>query len=145
MDTLSSNTAAQTKPVPERAQATYTPRPYTPQGQRPRAAVDHGPPRTPQVRPSVVPNGMSRLEPGRTKPGNSWPGGTTGQKQVEHVCFGCGKVGHIQINCPYKKAKPHTAAAAHIQQEENSGMTRDVAPTADAQEEKTPPEDEDAE
>ena len=114
-----------------------------PQGQRPRAAVDHGPPRTPQARPSVAPNSVSHLEPGQTKPGNSWLGGTTGQKQAEHVCFGCGKVGHIQINCPYKKAKPRTAAAACIQQEENSGTTRDVAPV-DAQEGENPPEDEDA-
>ena len=43
-DTLSSNTATQTKPAPKRARATYTPRPYIPQGQQPRAAVDHGPP-----------------------------------------------------------------------------------------------------
>ena len=99
----------------------------------------------PQARPSVALNGMSHSEPGRTKPGNSRPGGTTGQKQAEHVCFGCGKVGHIQINCPYKKAKPHAAAAAYIQQEENSGMTHDIAPADDTQEGENPHEDEDAE
>ena len=68
----------------------------------------------------------------------------TGQKQAEHVCFGCGKVGHIQINFPYKKAKPCAAAAARIQQEENSGTTHDVAPTDDTQEGENPPEGEDA-
>ena len=37
VDVSSSNTAAQTKPVPPRAWATYTPWPYIVQGQRPRA------------------------------------------------------------------------------------------------------------
>ena len=69
----------------------------------------------------------------------------TGQRQTEHVCFGCGKVGHIQINCPYKKAKPRAAAAARIQKEVDMGMTGNVTPTDDAQEGETPPEDEDAE
>ena len=69
----------------------------------------------------------------------------TGQKQAEHICFGCGKAGHIQINCPYKKAKSHAAAAVRIQKEADTGMTRDIAPTDDAQEGETPPEDEDAE
>ena len=87
----------------------------------------------------------SRSEPGRKKPGNSWPGGMTGQKQAEHICFECGKVGHIQINCLYKKAKPCIAAAARIQQEENSGTTCDVTPTDDTQEGENPPEDEDTE
>ena len=64
---------------------------------------------------------------------------------MEHVCFGCGKVGHIQINCPYKKAKPHAAAAACIQKEVDMGMTGNVTPADDAQEGETPPEDEDAE
>ena len=141
----SRNTAAQTKPTPKRAWETCTPQPYAPQGQWPRVAVDHGPPRTPQVRPSVALNGTSHPETGRTKPGNSQPGGTTGQKQVEHVCFGCGKVGHIQINFPYKKAKPRAAAAVHIQQEEDTGMTCNIAPTDDTQEGENLPEDEDAE
>ena len=132
------------KPAPERARATYTSQPYVGQGQWLRAAVDHGPPRTPQAKPSVALNGTSCLEAGWTKPGNSQPGGTTGQKQVEHVCFGCGKVSHIQMNCPYKKAKSHAAAAVHIQQEEDTGMTCNVTPTDDAQEGETPPEDEDA-
>ena len=44
MDMSSSNTAAQMKPVPKRAQATYTPWPYAYQGQQPKAAMDHGPP-----------------------------------------------------------------------------------------------------
>ena len=79
------------------------------------------------------------------KPGNSQPGGTTGQKQTEHVCFGCGKVGHIQANCPFKKAKSCAAAAVCIQKEVDTGTTGNVAPTDDAQEGETPPEDEDAE
>ena len=91
VDTLSSNIAAQTKLVPERAQATYMPWPYVVQGQWPRAAVDHGPPQTPQVKLSVAPNSASCSETGWTKPGNSWLVGMTGQKQMEHVCFGCGK------------------------------------------------------
>ena len=64
---------------------------------------------------------------------------------MEHICFGCGKAGHIQINCPYKKAKSHAAAAVHIQTEVDTGMTGNIAPTDDAQEGETPPEDEDAE
>ena len=139
MDALSGNTAAQTRPVPERAWATYTPQPYAYQGQR------HGPPRTQHVKPPVAPNSVSHPETGQTKPGSSWPGGTTGQRQMEHVCFGCGKVGHIQINCPYKKAKPCAAAAARIQKEADTGTTGNVTPTDDAQEGETPPEDEDAE
>ena len=71
VDTSSSNSAAQMKPVPERAQATYMPRLYVAQGQRPRAAVDHGPLQTPQARPSVALNSMSCSENGQTKPGNS--------------------------------------------------------------------------
>ena len=58
--------------------------------------------------------------------------------------FWCGKAGHIQINCPQKKAKSHTAAAAHIQKEADMGMTGNVAPTDEAQEGETPPEDDDA-
>ena len=69
----------------------------------------------------------------------------TGQKQMEHVCFGCGKIGHIQINCPHRKAKSHAAAAAHIQKEADTGTTGNVAPADDTQEGETPPEDEDAE
>ena len=133
------------KPAPKRAWETYTPQLYAPQGQWPRAVVDHGPPQMPQARPSVALNSASHSESGQTKPGNSQTGGTTGQKQAEHICFGCGKVGHIQINCPYKKAKPRAAAAAHIQQKENSGTTCDVAPADDAQEGENPPEDEDTE
>ena len=65
---------------------------------------------------------------------------------MEHICFGCGKVGHIQINCPYKKAKSHAAAAARIQTKEvDTGMTGNVTPADDAQEGETLPEDEDAE
>ena len=69
----------------------------------------------------------------------------TGQKQMEPICFGCGKIGHIQANCPDKKAKPHAAAAARIQKEAEMGMTGNVAPVDDAQEGETPPEDEDTE
>ena len=64
---------------------------------------------------------------------------------MEHICFGCGKAGHIQINCPHKKAKSHTAAAAHIQKEADTGTTGNITPADDAQEGETPPEDEDAE
>ena len=64
---------------------------------------------------------------------------------MEHVCFGCGKVGHIQANCPDKKAKSHTEAAAHIQKEVDTGKKGDVAPVEDTQEGETPPEDEDTE
>ena len=64
MDALSGNTAAQTRPVPKRARATYTPRPYTYQGQRPRAVVDHGPPQMQQAKPPVAPNGASHPETG---------------------------------------------------------------------------------
>ena len=71
MDVSSSNNAAQTKPAPERAQATYMPWPYVYQGQWPRAAADHGPLQTQQAKPSVALNGTSRLETGRTKPGSS--------------------------------------------------------------------------
>ena len=146
MDASSSNTVAQMKPAPERAWATYTPQLYVVQGQQLRAAADHSPPRTPQAKPSVAPNGTSCSEAGQTKPGSSQLGGMIGQKQTEHICFGCGKVGHIQINCPYKKAKSHAAAAAvHIQKEVDMGMTGDVTPTDDAQEGETPPEDEDTE
>ena len=63
---------------------------------------------------------------------------------MEHVCFGCGKIGHIQINCPYRKAKSRAAAAAHIQKEADTGMTGNIAPADDAQEGETPPEEEDA-
>ena len=104
-----------------------------------RAMADHGPPQMQQVKLPVAPNGVSRPETGRIKPGSSWPGGTTGQRQIEHVCFGCGKVGHIQINCPYKKAKPHAAAAVRIQKEVDTGMTGNVAPMDDTQEGETPP------
>ena len=123
----------------------YNPRPYTYQGQRPRTAADQGPPRMQQARQSVAPNGASCPETGRTKPGSSRPGGTTGQKQMEHVCFGCGKAGHIQINCPQKKAKSRAAAVVHIQTEVDTGTTGDVTPADDAQEGEAPPEDEDAE
>ena len=68
----------------------------------------------------------------------------TDQRQTEHVCFGCGKAGHIQINCPFKKAKSRTAAAVHMQKEADMGTTGNVAPTDDPQEGETPPEDEDA-
>ena len=70
-DALSSNATAQMKPTHKRAQATYTPQPYAGQGQRPRAAVDHGPLQTPQVRLSVTLNGASCSETGQTKPGSS--------------------------------------------------------------------------
>ena len=56
----------------------------------------------------------------------------TGQKQREHVGFGCGKVGHIQANCPDKNAKPQAAAAVHIQKEVDMGTTVDITPTDDA-------------
>ena len=69
----------------------------------------------------------------------------TGQKQTEHICFGCGKIGHIQINCPHRKAKSCAAAAARIQKEADMGTTGNVTPADDAQEGETPPEDEDAE
>jgi gag-polyprotein putative aspartyl protease len=144
-DASSGNAVTQTRPAPERARATYAPRPYAYQGQRPRAAVDHGPPRTQQAKPSVAPNGANRPETGRPKPGSSRPKGTTGQRQAEHVCFGCGEVGHIQINCPHKKAKSRAAAAARIQKEVDTGTTDDVAPADEAQEGENPPEDEDAE
>ena len=144
MDASSSNTAAQTRPAPERAWAAYMPQLYAYQGQWPRTMADHGLPQMQQVKPPVALNGMSRLETGRIKPGSSRPRGMTGQRQTEHVCFGCGRVGHIQINCPYKKAKPCAAAAAHIQKEVDTGTTGNVAPMDDAQEGKTPPEDEDA-
>ena len=98
-----------------------------------------------QAKQSVALNGASHLEAGRTKPGSSQPGGTTGQKQMEHICFGCGKPGHIQINCPQKKAKSRVAAAVRIQKEADTGMTDNVAPADEAQEGKTPPEDDDAE
>ena len=64
---------------------------------------------------------------------------------MEHVCFGCGKIGHIQINCHYKKAKSHAAAAACIQKEADMGTTGNITPADDAQEGETPPEEEDAE
>ena len=98
-----------------------------------------------QAKPSVAPNGVSHLATGQTKSGSSRPEGTTGQRQTEHVCFGCGKAGHIQINCPNKKAKSRTAAAARIQKEVDTGMTGNVAPADDTQEGETPPEDEDSE
>ena len=79
-DVSSSNAAAQMKPVPERAQATYMPWPSTYQGQQPRAAADHGPPQMQQAKPPVAPNGASHPETGQTKPGSSRPGGMTGQK-----------------------------------------------------------------
>ena len=120
--------------MPKRAWATHTPQLDVGQGQQLMAMADHGPPRT----------CMSRSETGQTKPGNSWLGGTTGQKQTEHVCFGCGKVGHIQANCPYKKAKLHATAAVRIQKEVDTGMTGNIAPADDTQEGETPPEDEDA-
>ena len=63
------------------------------------------------------------------------------ETSAEHVCFGYGKVGHIQINCPYKKAKPRAAAAAHIQQEGDIGTTCNVTPADDAQEGETPADD----
>ena len=77
MDALSSNTAAQMKPAPKRAWATYTPWPYAPQGQWPRAVANHGPLQTPQARPSVALNSASHPETGQTKPENSQPGGMT--------------------------------------------------------------------
>ena len=64
---------------------------------------------------------------------------------MEHVCFGCGKAGHIQINCPQKKAKSRAAAAARIQKEADTGTTGNIAPTDEAQEGETPPEDDNAE
>ena len=64
---------------------------------------------------------------------------------MEHVCFGCGKPGHIQINCPQKKAKSCAAAAVRIQKEADTGTTGNVAPADEAQEGETPPEDDDAE
>ena len=107
------------------------------------------PPRVPEplsfpTRQSVAPNGVSHPEAGQTKPGSSRPGGTTGHKQMEHVCFGCGKASHIQINCPQKKAKSCAAAAARIQKEADTGTTGNVAPADEAQEGETPPEDDDA-
>ena len=70
-DASSGNAATQMRPMPERARVTYMPWLYAYQGQRPRAAVDHGPPRTQQVKPPVAPNGASRPETGRTKPESS--------------------------------------------------------------------------
>ena len=131
--------------MPERARTAYNPRPYAYQGQRPRTVADQGPPRMQQARQSVAPNGASRPEAGRTKPGSSRPGGMTGQKQMEHVCFGCGKPGHIQINCPQKKAKSWATAAARIQKEADTGMTGNIAPADEAQEGETPPEDDNTE
>ena len=64
---------------------------------------------------------------------------------MEHICFGCGKAGHIQINCPHKKAKSRAAAAACIQKEVDTGTTGNIAPADDSQEGETPPEDEDTE
>ena len=64
---------------------------------------------------------------------------------MEHICFGCGKAGHIQINCPFKKAKSCVAAAACIQKGVDTGTTGNVAPADNAQEGETPPEDEGAE
>ena len=113
------------KPAPEKAQATYMPQLYVGQGQRPRAVADHGPPQTPQARPSVALNGMSHSEAGQTKPGGSRLGGTPGQKQTEHICFGYGHVGHIHTN---KKARSRAAAAARIQKEVDMGMTGNVTP-----------------
>ena len=77
------------------------------------------------------------------RPGNSWLGGTTGQRQMEPICFVCGKTSYIQANCPDKKAKPCTAAAAHIQNEEHTGMRGNITPMDDTQEGETLPENED--
>ena len=143
-DVSSSNTATQTKPVPERVWATYMPRPSAGQGQWPRAVVDHGPPRTLQARLSVAQNSTSHSETGQMKPGNRQLGGMTGQKQTEHIC-GCGKVSHIQANCPIKKARSCVAAAVCIQKAVDTGTTGDVAPADDAQEGETPPEGKDTE
>ena len=108
--------------------------------------MDHGPLNTTgEAGPSVAPNGASHSEAGQTKPGGSQPGGTTGQKQMEHICFGCGQAGHIQANCPNKKARSHAAAAVRIQKEVDTGTTGNIAPTDDTQEGETPPEDEDTE
>ena len=107
--------------------------------------ADHGSPQTQQAKPPVALNSASHPETGQIKPWSSQPGGMTGLRQTEHVCFGCGRVGHIQKNCPYKKAKPRAAAAVHIQKEVDTGTTGNIAPTDDTQEGETPPEDEDAE
>ena len=67
----------------------------------------------------------------------------TGQRQTEPVCYGCGKPGHIQANCPDKKAKLHTAAACV--QKEDMGTTDNVTPTDNLQGVEHPPEDKDIE
>ena len=108
--------------------------------------VDHSPPQTPQVKPSVAQNGTSRSEASQTRPGNSRLGGTTGQKWIEPVGFGCGKIGHIQENCLDKRqshALQQQHIYTHIQIEADTWRTGNVVPTDDTQEGETPPEDED--
>ena len=125
----SGNAATQTRPAPERAWATYMPRPYAYQGQWPRAAADHGPPRTHQAKLPVAPNGASRPETGWTKPGSSRLGGTTGQIQAEHICFGCGKVGHIQIHkLPSQKGKIMRSSSSTYTKRSRHGDDRQRCP-----------------
>ena len=51
---------------------------------------------------------------------------------MEPVCYGCGKPGHIQANCPpNNKAKPCTAATCV--QKEDTGTTDHVTPVDELQ------------
>ena len=61
---------------------------------------------------------------------------------MEPICYGCGKPGHIQANCPTNnKAKPHATAAVCVQTEDTETMDH-VAPVNELREEEQPLEDE---